>query len=214
MATSNLEAIGRARTIGELNEIPTNFGDTIRKLMIPTEYRDDEAGVRLNYRVSILELIKAVSKVDLGLDKVDNTPDLEKPVSNPTKAELAKKFDKTTDSAADIRGLTEMLEKYRHKDVLIPQADVQGLVDALASFALRVHSHSRSEPWLANILLDFAPINHTHKLTTLTGWTEFSQDLMVALNDRPTKAEVNQSIDDKLTARNVLEVKTNQWNFG
>lgn len=208
MATeSNLSQIGRAKTIGEMNPVPVGFGEKVKELLIPTEHE----GVNANFRVSILDILRLISRTDIGLDKIDNTSDEDKPISRATQLALDTKFDKETDTAADIQGLQALLEKYRLKSALIPQGDVGGLMEAIDGLARRVHSHSRNEAWLANILEDYAAIEHSHRLNTLVGWSDFSTDLQAALSERPTRSEVDQAIDNKLTSRNVLEVKEFSW---
>lgn len=48
-----------------------------------------------DYRMSLATLISLVTKQSLGLDKINNTADAEKPVSSPVATELAKKANST-----------------------------------------------------------------------------------------------------------------------
>lgn len=214
MATvKNLEAIGRAKTIGELDPPPSDFGDKVRSLLVPTESLPEGQGKGKNYKLSISDILELLTGADIGLDRVDNTSDLEKPISLATEQELNKKFDKEVDTAADIQGLQSLLDKYRKLSVLVPMGDVDGLVEALEGCAKRVHSHSRNEAWLANIIEDFAPVDHNHRLNNLIGWSTFIEDLQVSLADRPTSSEVDAMLDNKITSRNLLEVKEFEWDI-
>lgn len=89
-----------ARKVSELDELINLSGD--EEIYISKEGGD--------YKSKIRRISQLVSKAGIGLDKVDNTADLDKPVSNATLEALARKSDTNhTHQISEVEGLTDNL---------------------------------------------------------------------------------------------------------
>ena len=93
-------------------------------------------------RIFINKLKQVITKESLGLDKVNNTPDTEKPVSGPQQQALDGKADKVhPHEITDVNGLEDSLAgkaARRHGHEL---TDVSGATEALDAKADKVHPH-------------------------------------------------------------------------
>ena len=97
-------------------------------------------------RIFINKLKQVITKESLGLDKVNNTPDSEKPVSGPQQQALDGKAEKVhSHEITDVTGLEDALSNKaarRHGHEL---TDVTGITEALDAKADKTHSHVSSE---------------------------------------------------------------------
>lgn len=90
-------------------------------------------------------MLTDVTKATLGLDQVDNTSDLDKPISTATQTALNNKADKThTHAIADVTGLQSALDDkaatgHNHNDLYYTEAEVDS---RLATKANNSHTHS------------------------------------------------------------------------
>ncbi len=75
-------------------------------------------------RIALNKLKQIITKVDIGLGNVDNTSDLDKPVSRAQQSALNEKANRVHDH---------------------PLEDVRGLPEALALLAEKQHSHSTDD---------------------------------------------------------------------
>lgn len=201
--TSSLPT-AKSKSIGELDDFPQELTEYIRELMLPAELQDASAlasmgKLKSNFRVTIGALIKAITKGDLGLDKVDNTADKDKPLSELMIEALAKKMDADwKPTPQDIQGLDQLLDGYYSKEVGITIGDVKELTETLAGKASKNHGHAMGDiSGLAQALSGKANTDHTHQLTSLEGWTEFIIGLNQTLANFATKTEVEQMIDER-----------------
>jgi len=72
--------------------------------IIPVVYNED------NYSVSLNAIKSIITKIDVGLDQVDNTSDIDKPISIAVQNALNGKADiGHTHNTADINGLTSFI---------------------------------------------------------------------------------------------------------
>lgn len=88
------------------------MGKRIGELEELTEFTGEESVPAVingnNFRFKLKHISKAVSKVDLGIDKVDNTPDSQKPVSIAVASALNQKAERLHNhTPSDITGLDQ-----------------------------------------------------------------------------------------------------------
>lgn len=100
----------------------------------------------VTYRIKLRNIKEMVAgeaagtftKEYIGLDKVDNTPDAEKPISTATQAALDDKADKThSHTVEQVSGLKTTLDAL--------QSDLDGLVKDMAGKAATGHGHAISD---------------------------------------------------------------------
>lgn len=188
-----------------------------------------------SYAVTVDEVLTRINRISLGLDKVDNTSDLDKPISldvqdaleaKANKDELAPFIARTevteglalkaervhTHALADIPGLVEILDT---KVGIVHQhtvEDVSGLLNILANKANVTHSHSINEvDGLANSLDAKAARNHLHDITDISGLSEI-------LNNIPSDSNISIRVEEILLGKgyitdtevnNLLDTKAN-----
>ena len=132
---------------------------------VPVSYQGN------NYKVRLDSVKFFINKTDLGLNNVDNTSDLEKPISNATATALLGKADTNHNHAlADIDGLTDVISQKAnivHEHEIL---DVNGLTAALDGKAAIDHGHSlASLPEVGQALTQKADVNHTHDIANING---------------------------------------------
>lgn len=112
----------------------------------------------------------AQARANLGLDLVDNVPDLDKPVSTATQAALNTKAEKQhTHSTEEILGLDDALESKSNVGHGHTTADISGLDTALAGRAPLQHGHTIAEVSGLQTALDGkSPTGHTHAWAQIT----------------------------------------------
>ena len=188
-----------AKTIGALNIPDSEMIQYIKDYLIPVEFKHPVTGQLFNFRVSLGQLILAVSRVDLGIDRVDNTSDLEKPVSDPVRSLLDKTYNTDTKiPIEDVNGLVDVLENYRLRNVPIDITEIADLIYVLSNKASINHTHEqRDMVWISELLSQYAPANHSHSLSNLEGWSIFIQDLTTTLSNRTTPQQVAQIVDQR-----------------
>lgn len=204
-----ISATATAKTIGALNPVPDDLFQYIKDFLIPTEFAGvEEDDTPKNFRVNLGDLIRAITKSDLGLENVDNTSDLAKPISNLVEQALRAKFSQDNKpSIGDVDGLEDKLANFYAKDVEIEIRSIAGLAQALSGKADAGHTHTREDfQWLDQILQSFAPVNHSHSLSNLDGWNTFIESLNTALLSFVTVQKVDERIDTL-----ALTVGTYDW---
>ena len=161
-----------------------------------------------NYKVSFSSIKSSIGKEDIGLDKVDNTSDLEKPVSDLTQLELDKKANILHNhQIEDVVGLDQAIEDKVETKVAgkanavhthaISQVD--GLTVALADKAERAHVHEIVEvTGLSALITSKANAVHSHAINEVAGLTttlaSIETGIRTDLGDRiDTKAEASHS---------------------
>ena len=206
-ATTSTDSLSGAKTIGQLNEVTEALVSSIKNFLIPVEFAND--GSPTNFKISVGQLLSILDKAALGLSDVDNTSDLDKPISKAVQEELDKKLSTTniTLTVEDIQGLATLLERFRDKDALIPMRDIDGLVNALQGKADSTHQHEMtSVAGLSEALSRKAPSEHVHSLTSLTGWNDFINQLRMELSNRLTR---ETALD--LIHQEAIVVGVNEW---
>lgn len=214
VATGNVPVVtspsaSNARTIGALAIPDAGFLLKIKEFLIPVEFQDQVTQQKFNFRVNLGQLALAISRIDLGLDQVNNTSDEDKPISNAVRDELNKFYSQSTGiDIGSINGLSTILGNYREKTVDVPLEEVEGLVNLLAQKANAIHSHNQSDfPWLSELLGTMSLNTHNHTLSSLDGWTSFVQDITTALAGRTTPTQVLQIVNE-----NAIIVGIDEWN--
>ncbi len=135
---------------------------------------DEESVVALNgnnFKFKLKKVAALVSKVDLGLDKVDNTPDLQKPVSQPMQQALDGKSNTNhTHNVSSIDGLPQALSAKANTQHNHTTGEVNGLAEALDGKANNVHSHEISGVnGLNDALGQKSNVGHGHPMSAING---------------------------------------------
>lgn len=120
-----------------------------------------------NRKIPIAGIKKALTlaKDDVGLGNVDNTADQDKPISIATQQALDGKSNRNHQHSYD---------------------EIAGLSDVLDGKADRMHTHPEFQS-LAQEIAAKADQSHTHQIQNIVGLSQ-------ALTDRPTSAEVSQTL--------------------
>lgn len=149
------------KRISELTDLTTPTGAEL----IPVSYQGN------NYKVRLDSVKFLINKSDLGLNNVDNTSDLEKPISNPVATALLGKADADhSHIVTDIEGLSDLIGQKAGIDHTHDLEDVDGLVPALAGKANVDHTHGlNSLPEVGQALTSKADVNHTHDINNING---------------------------------------------
>ena len=147
-----------------------------------------------NWRVPVSLILSSFNLSSIKLDQVDNTSDLNKPISNATKEALDNKADKNHKHVfSDVEGLSKFasdvesalnvlaleVSKKLNADVRFAIADIAGLADALASKASSTHTHSYAIADIADLkdvldglrsaLSNKADSMHSHDAANISG---------------------------------------------
>lgn len=100
-------AIGSNNVI-KISEMPTAPADAGGAMIIPVVYK------KANYSISLERIASLVDRTTLNINNVDNTRDMDKPVSTATLAALANKADKVhSHIIGDVSGLQAALDALR-----------------------------------------------------------------------------------------------------
>ena len=191
------------KKIAELDPITPALRLELGSFVLPAQYGN------ANYGLTVFDIVGVLSKQSLGLDKVDNTSDAEKPVSVATRQELAKYWLKTDAIApSSIEGLVEALDSKRDSGLAIPIGDVAGLAEMLGG---KLNSNGSIQIWqvasLAEALENKASSGHNHLLTELSGWGNFISGLQQSLLIRPTTETVDEMINTAMENANAVDTE-------
>lgn len=193
------------KKISELSLLPPALSPQIANFVLPAEYGN------ANYRLTVFDIVSGVTKESLGLDRVNNTSDVEKPLSNFAIQEFQKYWKKTDLIPQNsVENLVENLLTKRSKSEEIPLADVSGLIFELNN-KLDVGSIISVSKiiGLGELLGEKASTDHNHSLTELTGWTNYISGLQQSLSIRPTADVVSGMIETAVAG--ALDTDTNQF---
>lgn len=182
------------KSIGQLTPITSVHQNVLGQFVIPTEYGGT------NYKVSVFEIVSSVTKQSLGLERVDNTSDAEKPLSSFVIQEFLKYWKRTdTIPQSSIESLVGDLNNKRSTSEPVPIQDVQGLSNILNNKLDRDGSIQIGQvTGLPDVLDNKASSVHNHQLVELDGWTNFINGLQQSLFIRPTETRVTEMIDEKI----------------
>lgn len=149
------------KRISQLDNLPQPTGAE----ELPVSYQGN------NYKVRLDSVKFFLNKSDLGLDKVDNTTDLEKPISNATATALLGKADNVhTHVLSDIEGLSDVISQKANVTHGHEIVDINGLNNALDGKADVGHGHTlASLPEVGQALTQKADVNHTHDIGNING---------------------------------------------
>lgn len=149
-----------------------------------------------NYLIKIKDILGLIDKAELQLDKVDNTPDLQKPVSAAVEQALSTKADTIhRHSFGDIDGLEEYLSNNLTNHTH-PMTAINGLLEALAGKSDVDHGHQASEiVGLVDLLAGKANVNHSHSFSDINGAVETIQSLWAAVNSKADRVH-NHMVSD------------------
>lgn len=131
-----------------------------------------------NWRVKISSILAAFDKKAINLDKVDNTPDLDKPISRAVQQaldDLAAGAPSVT--IQDVQGLPDALTGIDQAFAAVAQSLSQKL-DATATFSIDEING------LQLALSSKAAASHTHALSGIAGLTEALQEISGALSNK------------------------------
>lgn len=134
----------------------------------------------LNKRITLSDLKKYVKPTsnELGLDKVDNTSDHDKPLSNAAQVALANKANAI--HIHDIDNVHDLREQLNAKAVIGHTHNAEniiGLLELLASKSNLVHSH---------IITDITGLNNVTSITDVPGLEQALAELNLALSNLST----------------------------
>ena len=169
-----------SKTILELAPLASDPTVDRSKLALPAQIGDK------NFHVLMGDLSRLIdfSQIDtysllvqLGLDKISNVPDSEKPLSQAMINALNQKADKShRHEIDDVNGLRQALNNIFSGNQQIPLANLQEVVQLLATKANVNHTHSMSDiNGLAAALAAKGDANHTHDITSLSGYQQMIQ---------------------------------------
>lgn len=161
-----------------------------------------------NYIITFEDIKKSIDKGDLGLDQVDNTSDLDKPVSIAVSEELGRKANVLhSHNPEDITNLDDHIETKIIETVgdkadrvhLHQISDVDGLTDVLAGKAEEVHSHEMTQiSGLSSAIANKAEAIHSHQMSEVVGLGQELTRIETDLGDR---------IDDKTEIGHTHEIE-------
>ena len=125
-------AVGPNNVI-KISEMPTAPADAGSSMIIPVVYK------KANYSISLERIASLVDKSSLNINNVDNTRDLDKPVSTATQAALSLKADKNhTHAINDVIGLQSALDALRSDVGSVATADHTHTASKITDFTVEV----------------------------------------------------------------------------
>lgn len=147
-----------------------------------------------NYLINIRDILNLVNKVDLGLDKVDNIPDLQKPISLAVSEALSIKSDIThTHTFGEIIGLEDYISQ-RLLTHTHPMEAITGLMGVLDGKSNIGHGHSIDDVGgLVDSLNSKASVSHTHSFSDINGANETIQALWSSVNGKADLSHTHTS---------------------
>ena len=161
-------------------------------LRVPTVSLEDNK----NYLIQIQDILGLINKATLGLDKVDNTPDTLKPISQATQLALDGKADVVhRHHFGEIDGLEDYVtgNMMNHSH---PMSAIGGLVDALDGKSDKGHGHSVHDiSGLVDALDSKADRVHIHSLGDINGATETIQSLWASVNGKAERVHTHSPQD-------------------
>lgn len=195
--------VNNSITFGQLNELVRVRGDEL----IPVELGGK------NYHIKASRLAGLITVDSLGLDQVDNTSDMNKPISTATHAALMSKSDVGHQhSIQEVEGLQDELD---NKASLVHDHDIGqivGLSDLLDQFTVQVNDVVAQLGVLALDLDNKASIDHSHELSHVLGLQDALQalqDQITDIEDRPSDNNHNHSVSQITGLSQLLNAKAN-----
>lgn len=188
-----MATIKKSKTISQLDLFGLSDGD-IKNLEIPVQSGDK------NFKVLISQILQSVSKTQLGLDLVDNTPDALKPTSLQTQKQLDTKSQiGHQHKLHEVEGLVEKLNEFFTKNDQIPIENLQAVIELLLKKADVIHQHKAEDIGnLQELLAGKAELNHDHQLNNLEGYQDL-MDLLTTISDsKVSKSEFSALVEERI----------------
>lgn len=142
-----------------------------------------------NWKVAARDVIRLVDKTLLGLDQVDNTPDISKPVSNAVQSALGQKAALAHGhELGDINGLPTALAQIN--------SGIQGLNLGLSTKADASHLHSMDA--VTGLAAEFAKksnTGHGHAIADVAGLQTALNDITLGLAGKALTAHIHAITD-------------------
>ncbi len=181
-----------SKTILELS--PGNQTSQVPEMAFPVQLGN------ANYHLLVQDILNLITKEYLQLDQVNNTSDINKPISVPTSRALLLKAEKVhTHAFSDIPGLVDELALFFSKNEQIPLSNLQSVLNALADYADKLHQHSIQDiQGLELALANKADLAHNHVLSELQGYDTFVLNLNRILDEKLNLQQVETLVDNKL----------------
>lgn len=172
--------LSTSKKISELDSLVLTDISSLRNYKIPAEFNNK------NFAVLVSELISLITKNDIGLENVDNTSDVNKPLSDQVKEALYNKSNVGHGhSKSDIVGLENTLLTFLSKNEQVPLENLASIIEALATKSDTLHNHD---------------------ISTLIGYSDLVLGINNSLNARPLKTTVESMIRDAIPNNIVLEL--------
>lgn len=164
----------------------TNIQDAIDEIM------DRDTVTSVNEKTGNVTL----NKVDIGLENVDNTSDLNKPISTATSQALLEKSDVGhTHTKSDISDFPTTFppEAHNHDDLYYRIADVDSALDEKADVT---HTHTKSQ--ITDFPTSFPPATHTHTKSEISDFpTTFPPESHTHDDRYYTENEMDTKLSEK-----------------
>ena len=179
-----MATIKKSKTISQLDLFGQLDGE-IKNLEIPVQSGDK------NYKVLISQIIQSVTKTQLDLNLVDNTPDALKPTSAQTQKQLDLKSQLGhRHKVQEVDGFVEILNDFFTKNDQVPIENLQAVIELLLKKSEVGHQHSLSEVENLSVLLGGkADLDHTHQLNQLPGYQDLMELLKNISDSKVSKSE-------------------------
>ena len=181
-------------TIGSLTPYEASMLQMLQDFQIPTEYGEG------NYSVKVKDILTLVTKAFIGLVKVNNTADVDKPVSARTMEALALKANISHQhTLGDMPEVENRLRDFRLLNVAIPLNDVEGLAVALANLMPKDWRPTVDDvTGLNQVLSGKSTVGHNHDIMLLAGFDQLMQKWTLQLSYKAETTAVEQMISDSL----------------
>lgn len=153
-----------------------------------------------NYHLLVRDILELVNKALVGLENVDNTSDINKPISTAVNQALSSKAElEHMHGVQDIRGLAETLSRFFTINEQIPIENLRSVTRLLQDYADRDHNHDLNQILgLSDALQGKADVQHDHELSTLPGFQNLIDIINQGLGEKLNAEQVDQRIDRKL----------------
>ena len=192
----------QSKTIYQLDPISVVQGVDYAQVAFPVQYQQG------NFRITLDEILGKVDKIKLGLGNVDNTADMDKPLSNIAIQALSEKADRSHQhSVAELSDWEIYTRDFYRVGGTLDLNQILGLSELLATKANIFHDHSLdSITGLVDVLGQKAAYNHVHGLETLEGFESYRLEVVNMLAGKMSADEANMRFSDIGSRVEALEV--------